>query len=177
MSIFHTPRAADISVAHMRELVVNSNSQKRLVSILPPHPLAALAIMISISCATTELCPGMLPYRRLWTLSPLFVGSAAWFEDNPRQIVDFAFKTRLPALYIRREYVEIGGVMSYGVDFREMYRNAAQYIVRVLKGEKPADLPVIQPTKIELVINLKSMKSLGLSTTPPLLARADEVIE
>ena len=95
----------------------------------------------------------------------------------PGKSVDFAFKTRLPALYIRREYVEIGGVMSYGVDFREMYRNAAQYIVRVLKGEKPADLPVIQPTKIELVINLKSMKSLGLSTTPPLLARADEVIE
>ena len=120
---------------------------------------------------------GALPEITKESPEALFVGSAAWFEDNPRQIVDFAFKTRLPALYIRREYVEIGGVMSYGVDFREMYRNAAQYIVRVLKGEKPADLPVIQPTKIELVINLKSMKSLGLSTTPPLLARADEVIE
>jgi putative tryptophan/tyrosine transport system substrate-binding protein len=107
----------------------------------------------------------------------LLVGSAAWFEDNPRQIVEFAFKTKLPALYIRREYAEIGGVMSYGIDYREMYRNAAQYVVRVLKGEKPAELPVIQPAKIDLVINLSTMKTLGLITTPPLLARADEVIE
>jgi putative tryptophan/tyrosine transport system substrate-binding protein len=107
----------------------------------------------------------------------LLVGSAAWFEDNPRQIVEFAAKTKLPALYIRREYAEIGGVMSYGIDYREMYRNAAQYVVRVLKGEKPAELPVIQPSKIDLVINLGAMKALGLVTTPPLLARADEVIE
>jgi putative ABC transport system substrate-binding protein len=98
-------------------------------------------------------------------------------RDNAQRIVDFAFKTKLPAFYIRREYVEIGGVMSYGIDFREMYRNAAQYIARVLKGEKPADLPVIQPAKIDLVINVKTMKALSLSTTPPLLARADEVIE
>ena len=67
--------------------------------------------------------------------------------------------------------------MSYGIDYREMYRNAAQYVVRVLKGEKPAELPVIQPSKIDLVINLGTMKALGLVTTPPLLARADEVIE
>jgi putative tryptophan/tyrosine transport system substrate-binding protein len=107
----------------------------------------------------------------------LLVGSSAWFEDNPRQIVEFAFKTKLPALYIRREYAEIGGVMSYGIDYREMYRNAAQYVARVLKGEKPAELPVIQPAKIDLVINLSTMKKLGLVTTPPLLARADEVIE
>jgi putative tryptophan/tyrosine transport system substrate-binding protein len=107
----------------------------------------------------------------------LLVGSSAWFEDNPRQIVEFAFKTKLPALYIRREYAEIGGVMSYGIDYREMYRNAAQYLARVLKGEKPAELPVIQPAKIDLVINLSTMKKLGLVTTPPLLARADEVIE
>jgi putative tryptophan/tyrosine transport system substrate-binding protein len=93
------------------------------------------------------------------------------------RFVEFAFKTKPPALYIRREYAEIGSVMSYGIDYREMYRNAAQYVARVLKDEKPAELPVIQPAKIDLVINLRTMKKLGLVTTPPLLARADEVIE
>jgi putative ABC transport system substrate-binding protein len=107
----------------------------------------------------------------------LFVGSSGWFEDNPRQILDFALKTRLPTLYVRREYVEMGGIMSYGIDYREMYRNAASYIVRILKGQNPAELPVIQPTKVQLVINLKSAKALGLTITSPLLIRADEVIE
>ena len=80
----------------------------------------------------------------------LFVGSSGWFEDNPRQILDFSLKTRLPTLYVRREYVEMGGIMSYGIDYREMYRNAASYIVRVLKGQNPAELPVILPTKVRV---------------------------
>jgi putative ABC transport system substrate-binding protein len=107
----------------------------------------------------------------------LFVGSSGWFEDNPRQFLDFALKTRLPTLYVRREYVEMGGIMSYGIDYREMYRNAASYIIRVLKGQNPPELPVIQPTKVQLLINLKSANAIGLTITPPLLIRADEVIE
>jgi putative ABC transport system substrate-binding protein len=107
----------------------------------------------------------------------LFVGSSVQFEDHPRQIVDLAFKTRLPALYIRREFAEIGGLISYGVSFRDQYRTAADYIARILKGANPADLPVQQPVKIELVINLKTAKALGLTVPANLLARADEVIE
>jgi putative ABC transport system substrate-binding protein len=107
----------------------------------------------------------------------LFVGSSGWFEDNHRPIVDFALKTRLPALFVRREYVEIGGMMAYGILYPEMYRNAANYIVRILKGENPANLPVLQPTKVELAINLKSARAMGLTIAPVLLARADEVIE
>ena len=112
-----------------------------------------------------------------WAPQALFVGSAAWHEEIPRQIVDFALRTRLPAVYIRREWAEIGGIMSYAVSYRDMYRDAAYYIDRVLKGAKPGDLPVLQPTRIELVINLKSARALGLIIAPPLVARADDVIE
>ena len=105
------------------------------------------------------------------------MGSSILFEDNPRQIVDLARKTRLPALYIRREYAETGGTMSYGISYRDMYRAAADYIARILKGTNPADLPVQQPTKIELVINLKTVKALGITVPQSLLLRADEVIQ
>lgn len=67
----------------------------------------------------------------------LFIGSVAWFEDLPQQIVDFALKTRLPALYVQREFVEIGGVTSFGINYRDMYRMAADYIVKILNGESP----------------------------------------
>ena len=107
----------------------------------------------------------------------LFVGSSVQFEDHPQQIVDLALKTRLPTLYIRREFAEIGGLISYGVSFRDQYRTAADYIARILKGANPADLPVQQPVKIELVINLKTARALDLNIPPSLLVRADEVIE
>jgi putative ABC transport system substrate-binding protein len=107
----------------------------------------------------------------------LFVGSVAWFEDHPQQVVDFALKTRLPALYVRREFAEIGGVMSFGINYRDMYRMAADYVVKILNGEKPAELPIWNPTKVELVINLKTATALGLTMSPILLARAEDVID
>jgi putative tryptophan/tyrosine transport system substrate-binding protein len=139
---------------------------------------ASLKVQIhAVGVRSLAALDGALPEIMKESPQALFVGSAAWFEDNPRQIVDFALKTRLPALYIRREYVEIGGIISYGIDYREMYRNAANYIARVLRGENPGELPVLLPTKIELVINLRSAKTIDLAITSPLLIRADEVIE
>jgi len=92
-------------------------------------------------------------------------------------IVDFATKNRLPGMYSLRNFTEAGGLMSYGPDFRDQFRRLAVYVDRILKGARPADLPVEQPTKFELVINLKTTKALGLTIPPTLLARADQVIE
>ena len=92
-------------------------------------------------------------------------------------IVDFATKNRLPGMYSLRNFTEAGGLMSYGPDFRDQFRRLAVYVDRILKGARPADLPVEQPTKFELVINLKTTKALGLTIPPSLLARADQVIE
>ena len=93
------------------------------------------------------------------------------------QIVDFAAKSRLPAIYGIKEFVDAGGFMSYGVHFADSYRRAAAYVDKILKGAKPADLPVQQPTKFEFAINLKTAKALGLTIPPSLLQRADQVIE
>jgi putative ABC transport system substrate-binding protein len=94
-----------------------------------------------------------------------------------RQIADQATKARLPAIYGYRSLAEAGGLMSYGVDRRHLFRRSAEYVDRILKGAKPADLPVEQPTKFEFIINLKTAKALGLTVPPSLLALADEVIE
>ena len=102
--------------------------------------------------------------------SPLFVSHGA-------RLVELAATNRLPAIYPFRDFVEAGGLMSYGPHFPDLYRRAAAYVAKILKGAKPADLPIEQPTKFELVIDLKTAKVLGITIPPTVIARADEVIE
>ena len=97
--------------------------------------------------------------------------------QNRWQIAEFAERTRLVAAFPGRAYVEAGGLVAYGPDLRAIGARAAVYVDKILKGAKPADLPVEQPTKFELVINLKTAKALGLTIPPSLVARADQIIE
>ena len=107
----------------------------------------------------------------------VIVGGTVLNFSYRHSIVDFAAKNRLPAIYHTRPFVDAGGLISYGVDFIDVYRRAAGYVDRILKGAKPSDLPVEQPTKFELVINLKTAKALGLTVPATLLARADGGME
>jgi putative tryptophan/tyrosine transport system substrate-binding protein len=107
----------------------------------------------------------------------LFVADSAPAYADRALIVDFATRTRLPSSFAIREAVQLGGLMSYGANLADNYRRAAGYVDKILKGAKHADLPVEQPTKFELAINLKTAKAIALTVPPALLAQADEVIE
>ena len=106
----------------------------------------------------------------------LYVSGGPLMAANRKRIADFALKTRLPSMYSSREAVDVGGLMSYGADLAESYRRVADYVDKILKGAKPADLPVERPTKFELVINLKTAKQIGLTIPQSMLYRADKVI-
>ncbi len=105
----------------------------------------------------------------------LVLGSPV-LNSRRTQIADLALKSRLPAIYGQSEWAEDGGLMSYGVSFTDLYRRAATYVDKILKGAKPADLPVEQPMKFEFIINLKAAKQIGLTIPPNVLVRADRVI-
>jgi putative tryptophan/tyrosine transport system substrate-binding protein len=106
----------------------------------------------------------------------LYVPSDAVLRINQKRIVGFALKSRLPSMYIDSPFVDAGGLMSYGADLADSYRRVAYFVDRILKGAKPADLPVEQPTKFELVINLKTAKQIGVTIPPEVLARANKLI-
>jgi putative ABC transport system substrate-binding protein len=111
-----------------------------------------------------------------WRANALLAQGSGILNSHRTQVADFAVKNRLPSMYYAAEFVEAGGLMFYGVDFADLFRRSAIYVDKILKGAKPAALPVEQPTKFELVINVKTARQIGLTIPPNVLARADRVI-
>jgi putative ABC transport system substrate-binding protein len=140
---------------------------------------AALALKLKVEEITSEANAKGLE-RAFQTgkqkqIGAIAIGGGRTFLAERKQIVDLAGKYRLPAIYPQKAFVDDGGLMSYGVDFGDQYRGAAVYVDKILKGAKPADLPVQQATKFEFIINLKAAKQIGLTLPPELLARANQV--
>jgi ABC-type uncharacterized transport system substrate-binding protein len=175
-------QAADLAgkrLALLREVVPGLRRLAIMANV--EYPNAASARTLGIDAATFEI-------RRAEDIAPAFealkdradalyvVGDALVITHRVR-INTLALIARLPTIYVVREYVEAGGLMSYGPNFPDLFRRAADFVDKILRGTKPADLPVEQPTKFDLVINLTTAKALGLEIPPTLLARADEVIE
>jgi putative ABC transport system substrate-binding protein len=133
--------------------------------------------MLSLGVRTREEIEEALAAIMRERAEALLVLADRLFLHHRMRIMDFAAEERLPGVHAYRELVEAGGLMSYGPSYAEMHRRAATYVDKILKGAKPADLPVERPTKFELVINLKAAKMLGLTMPPSIILRADEVIE
>jgi putative ABC transport system substrate-binding protein len=167
------PKLARVAVLYEP---ANPSSALELKEVLP---VAARALKLTIQAwevrATEE-------FERVFTAlskgrsDGLYVSPGALMNTNRKRIVGFALTSRLPSVYGRKDYVDEGGLMYYGADEADSNRRVAYYVDRILKGTKPADLPVEQPTKFELVINLKAAKQIGLTIPPNVLARADKVI-
>ena len=140
--------------------------------IAPAFPVTVLPMPVS---GPEDLSPAFTQMRTEDTGAIMVLGSP-FVGLHRKRIVELAGKSRLPAIFTQKENAEAGGLISYGADFNELWRRAATYVDKLLKGAKPADLPVEQPTKFELVINLKAAKQIGLAIPPNVVARADRVI-
>jgi putative tryptophan/tyrosine transport system substrate-binding protein len=144
-------------------------------------PAAARAVRLTVRSWEVRVADGfesVFTAISKWRPDGLYVlGGGALMRANEKRIVGFALKSRSPSVYSTREYVDAGGLMSYGADLADSYRRVAYYVDKILKGANPADLPVEQPTKFELVINLKTAKQIGITIPPNVLARADKVIK
>jgi putative tryptophan/tyrosine transport system substrate-binding protein len=171
----------------LREIIPRLRQVAIMVNVANPAQVAemgevqAAAGMLSLEIAVIEvrqredIVPAIESLKG--RAEALYVATDPFMAVNQVQINNLALKARLPTMHGFREYVVSGGLMSYGANFPDMFRRAGDYVDRILRGAKPADLPVLQPTHFELVINLKTAKALGLTVPPTLLAQADEMIE
>jgi putative ABC transport system substrate-binding protein len=169
-----TARVAFLAPRGLWDSTLNPNHMRELRQ-------AAQHLGISLLDAALDSPIRETEYRRVFAVmeraDALVVSDAAENFIHRRLIVELAEKARLPAIYPDRTFAEAGGLLSYGPDFTDLFRRAANKVVQILKGAKPEEIPFEQPTKFELVINLKAAKAIGLDIPPPILARADEVIE
>jgi ABC-type uncharacterized transport system substrate-binding protein len=151
-----------------------------LVAELREFRAAAQVLRMTVQALEVRT-PGDLEemYKAIMRARPgaLLVMADRLFLHNRQRLMDFATKQRLPGVYAYRELVEAGGLMSFGPSYPGMHRRAAYFVDKILRGAKPADLPVERPTKFELVVNLKAAKALGLTIPQTLLQRADEIIQ
>ena len=159
-------------------LVNSSNPQIRLALADVQAAAAAMGHPLDIVAATTgrEITPAFKEAVQK-RADAILISPDPLFSSRPVQLATLAARHAMPAIYALREFAESGGLISYGSNFTDMFRQAGTYVARILKGEKPADLPILQATKFELVINLQTAEVLGLAVPPSLLAIADEVIE
>jgi putative ABC transport system substrate-binding protein len=130
-----------------------------------------------LNAGTEREFDGVFAKLKELQVSALLISAGVFFTSHTEQLGILAARHAIPAIYARRGFATAGGLLSYGSDITESYRLAGNYTGRVLKGDKPADLPVQQATKVELIINLKAAKALGINVPLPILGRADEVIE
>ena len=167
------PRAGVIAV-----LVnpTNSNAERIMTDVQEAARAKGLNLHILKAGTESEIDAALASYAQPHA-GALLVGPDAFFESRREQLVALAARRAVPAIYDVREFVEAGGLISYGTSRIGAWRQVGIYVGRILKGEKPADLPVQQPTTFELVVNLKTAEALGLTVPPSILARADEVIE
>ena len=168
------PKVVGVAVLYDPAILDNAREVKEVL------PVAARALKLTVRSWEVRDAGG---FERVFAAlnkerpDGLYVSPGALMSNNPKRIVDFALKSRLPSVYVRREFVDAGGLMSYGADLADSYRRVAYYVDRILKGAKPADLPVEQPTKFELAINLKTAKQIGLTIPPEVLTRANKLIK
>ena len=168
------PRLARVAVLY------DPANPSSVLSVSEVLPVAARALRLTVRSWEVRDAGG---FERVFTAlnkdrpDGLYVLGGALMNANQKRTIGFALKSGLPSMYISREFVEAGGLISYGADIVAINRRVAYYVDKILKGAKPADLPVEQPTKFELVINLKAAKQIGLTIPPNVLARADKVIK
>jgi putative ABC transport system substrate-binding protein len=168
------PKVARVAVLHDPATAASVHQVKEVL------PAAARALGLTIKTWEVQGTDG---FERVFAAlnkerpDGLYVSLGPLMLANGKRIAGFALKSRLPSIYVRREFVDAGGLMSYGADLADSYQRVAYFVDRILKGAKPADLPVEQPTKFELVINLNTAKQIGLTIPPNVLARADRVIK
>ena len=159
-------RAVPVQVGDRTDRLIDA----RLVAVI------AVGFELDLTAADDLYVPAFATLDRQ-PIEALVVVTSPFFVTRARQIVALVARHRVPAIYGRREYAEAGGLMSYGYDVGEGYRQLGNYAGRILKGDKPGDLPVVQPTKFEFVINSQTARTLGIEVTPTLRAIADGVIE